>query len=175
VFEFLREARLQQAQRLLLSSALSIDEVALEVGFSGAANFSTAFRERFQTPRLQLFATPGSASPRPPRRHAPERRDVSQRWPVDGVRCARPCWLWLLPAAVSRFAHSTATLHLDGSQAWPRVLDTDVEWLEDPKAQLTLEAADALTEDSPGGFVPGTAARMRPGFTNAAFWLRFRS
>ncbi|MGJ7529674.1 helix-turn-helix domain-containing protein [Variovorax sp. GB1P17] len=47
VFEFLREARLQQAQRLLLSSALSIDEVAVEVGFSGAANFSTAFRERF--------------------------------------------------------------------------------------------------------------------------------
>lgn len=47
VFEFLRETRLVQAQRLLRGSALSIDEVALEVGFSGAANFATAFRERF--------------------------------------------------------------------------------------------------------------------------------
>lgn len=68
VFEFLREARLQQAQRLLLSSALSIDEVALEVGFSGAANFSTAFRERFDaTPaafrnaRFRAAETPAAA------------------------------------------------------------------------------------------------------------------
>ncbi|WP_019655282.1 helix-turn-helix domain-containing protein [Variovorax atrisoli] len=47
VFEFVREARLAEAQRLLASSALSVEEVALAVGFSGAANFSTAFRERF--------------------------------------------------------------------------------------------------------------------------------
>ncbi|MDH6590524.1 DNA-binding response OmpR family regulator [Variovorax sp. TBS-050B] len=47
VFEFVREARLARAQRLLTDSALSVEEVALAVGFSGAANFSTAFRERF--------------------------------------------------------------------------------------------------------------------------------
>jgi len=47
VFEFVREARLAEAQRLLANSALSVEEVALAVGFSGAANFSTAFRERF--------------------------------------------------------------------------------------------------------------------------------
>lgn len=47
VFEFVRERRLGEAQRLLASSALSVDEVAQAVGFSGAANFSTAFRERF--------------------------------------------------------------------------------------------------------------------------------
>ncbi|WP_295983276.1 DNA-binding response regulator [uncultured Variovorax sp.] len=47
VFEFAREARLAEAQRLLAGSALSVEEVALAVGFSGAANFSTAFRERY--------------------------------------------------------------------------------------------------------------------------------
>lgn len=49
VFEFAREARLAEAQRLLVNSALSVEEVALAVGFSGSANFSTAFRERFGT------------------------------------------------------------------------------------------------------------------------------
>ncbi|MDQ0569046.1 DNA-binding response OmpR family regulator [Variovorax paradoxus] len=49
VFEFVREARLTEARRLLVESALSIEEVAFAVGFSSAANFSTAFRERFQT------------------------------------------------------------------------------------------------------------------------------
>ncbi len=49
VFEFVREARLAQARRLLGESALSVEEVALAVGFSSAANFSTAFRERFDT------------------------------------------------------------------------------------------------------------------------------
>jgi DNA-binding response OmpR family regulator len=47
VFEFVRERRLGEAQRLLAGSALSVEEVAQAVGFSGAANFSTAFRERF--------------------------------------------------------------------------------------------------------------------------------
>jgi len=49
VFEFVREARLEEGRRLLAASALSVEEVALAVGFSGAANFSTAFRERFNT------------------------------------------------------------------------------------------------------------------------------
>jgi CheY-like chemotaxis protein/AraC-like DNA-binding protein len=49
VFEFVREARLSEARRLLAESALSVEEVGLAVGFSSAANFSTAFRERFPT------------------------------------------------------------------------------------------------------------------------------
>ena len=53
VFEFVREARLLRAQQLLAGSASSVEDVALAVGFSGAANFSTAFRERFG-------ATPGA-------------------------------------------------------------------------------------------------------------------
>ena len=47
VFEFVREARLHEAQRLLAESALRIEEIALTVGFSSAANFATAFREHF--------------------------------------------------------------------------------------------------------------------------------
>ncbi|WP_307602448.1 response regulator transcription factor [Variovorax boronicumulans] len=47
VFEFIREARLQEAQRLLLESAMRIEEIAAAVGFSSAANFATAFREYF--------------------------------------------------------------------------------------------------------------------------------
>ncbi len=47
LFEFAREARLHEAQRLLLESAMRIEEIAAVVGFSNAANFSTAFREYF--------------------------------------------------------------------------------------------------------------------------------
>jgi DNA-binding response OmpR family regulator len=47
VFAFVREARLGQARQQLVQTALSIEEVAAEAGFSSAANFATAFRERF--------------------------------------------------------------------------------------------------------------------------------
>lgn len=64
VFEFAREARLAEAQRLLAESALSVEEVALAVGFSSAANFSTAFRERFgRTPTAFRQAPAASTSP----------------------------------------------------------------------------------------------------------------
>lgn len=52
VFEFLREARLSRAQRLLAQSPLSVQQIAAEVGFPNPANFATAFRRRFgMTPR----------------------------------------------------------------------------------------------------------------------------
>ncbi|MDH6170862.1 DNA-binding response OmpR family regulator [Variovorax boronicumulans] len=47
VLEFAREERLSRAQHLLAQTTLSIEEVAHAIGFSGAANFTTAFRERF--------------------------------------------------------------------------------------------------------------------------------
>lgn len=47
VLEFAREERLSRAQHLLAQSRLSIEEVAHAIGFSGAANFTTAFKERF--------------------------------------------------------------------------------------------------------------------------------
>lgn len=47
VFEYVRSERLRVAQRLLAGTALSIANIAEEIGFSSAANFATAFRERF--------------------------------------------------------------------------------------------------------------------------------
>jgi DNA-binding response OmpR family regulator len=49
VFEYLRDERLRIAQRLLSGTPLSIAGIAEEIGFSSAANFATAFRERFGT------------------------------------------------------------------------------------------------------------------------------
>jgi len=46
VFEFLRQERLREAQRLLGQTSLGILDVAAEVGFASAANFATAFREQ---------------------------------------------------------------------------------------------------------------------------------
>lgn len=47
VFEYLREERMKEARLLLLKSGLPVREVALRVGFSSCANFSTAFKARF--------------------------------------------------------------------------------------------------------------------------------
>lgn len=67
VFEFVRETRLAEAQRLLAASALSVEEVALAVGFSSAGNFSTAFRERFgRTPMAYRQAPQPPHAPCPP-------------------------------------------------------------------------------------------------------------
>lgn len=64
VFDFVRRARLQEAQRLLADSALSVEEVATSVGFLSAANFSTAFRARFgHTP--SAFRSARRARPEP--------------------------------------------------------------------------------------------------------------
>lgn len=47
VFEYVRGERLAVAQHLLSSTPLSIAQIAEEIGFSSAANFATAFKERF--------------------------------------------------------------------------------------------------------------------------------
>jgi DNA-binding response OmpR family regulator len=47
VFEYLRGERLRIAQRLLTTTSLSVANIAEEIGFSSAANFATAFRDRF--------------------------------------------------------------------------------------------------------------------------------
>ncbi|MGO4396138.1 DNA-binding response regulator [Variovorax sp. M-6] len=68
VFEFVREARLHEAQRLLAGSAMRIEEIAAAVGFSSAANFATAFREHFDcTPTaFRQVCTADPAAPREP-------------------------------------------------------------------------------------------------------------
>ncbi|SDU30251.1 response regulator transcription factor [Halopseudomonas salegens] len=46
VFAFIREERLHKSQELLTDTAMSMQDIADLVGFSSAANFTTAFRER---------------------------------------------------------------------------------------------------------------------------------
>lgn len=75
-------------------------------------------------------------------------------------------WLIALPAAWAD------ALRIDDETHWPIVLDTRVEVFEDPGAQLTFDEVDVLQDGSPEGFQPGSAARMRPGFSRSAFWLR---
>lgn len=52
VFGWLREQRLQTAWQLLSTTLMPIADIAAHCGYGNAANFSTAFRERFDcTPR----------------------------------------------------------------------------------------------------------------------------
>ncbi|VVE07675.1 DNA-binding response regulator [Pandoraea aquatica] len=50
VFDFLREERMKEARRLLSETSLDVQDIASAVGFASAANFATAFRERFGMP-----------------------------------------------------------------------------------------------------------------------------
>ncbi|VVD93387.1 Response regulator MprA [Pandoraea morbifera] len=50
VFDFLREERMKEARRLLSETSLDVQDIAGAVGFASAANFATAFRERFGMP-----------------------------------------------------------------------------------------------------------------------------
>ncbi|VVD80185.1 Response regulator PleD [Pandoraea soli] len=50
VFDFLREERMKEARRLLSETSLDVQHIAAAVGFASAANFATAFRERFGMP-----------------------------------------------------------------------------------------------------------------------------
>lgn len=47
VYKFIREARLHEARRMLIESEMHIEEIAAAIGFSSAANFSTAFHTHF--------------------------------------------------------------------------------------------------------------------------------
>ena len=47
VFEFVKEARLDQAMRMLRETGLSITQIADELGYSNSANFATAFKSHF--------------------------------------------------------------------------------------------------------------------------------
>lgn len=67
VFAFIREERIQQGRKLLGDTDLSVQEIADQIGFQNACNFSTAFKERFQmTPsrfRQTLRNTTGETDP----------------------------------------------------------------------------------------------------------------
>jgi len=46
-FSYLRNYRLEQARQLLATSELSVEEIALKVGYLSRGNFATAFRKKF--------------------------------------------------------------------------------------------------------------------------------
>lgn len=47
VFEYLREARMEQARKLLRETGLAVQVIAADLGYENPANFATAFRARF--------------------------------------------------------------------------------------------------------------------------------
>ncbi len=59
VFDYLREARMKEARHLLCETSLEVQTIANDLGYGSAANFSTAFRERFGlSPRQYRQAPP---------------------------------------------------------------------------------------------------------------------
>lgn len=65
-FEYLREIRMAQARRLLLETRLEIQTIATDMGYGSAANFATAFRERFGMTPSQYRREPGEPAPSAP-------------------------------------------------------------------------------------------------------------
>lgn len=59
IFQYLRELRLERAAEMLRQGKWSVTQVALEVGYSSASHFSTAFHDAFGCcPGLYPLATP---------------------------------------------------------------------------------------------------------------------
>ncbi len=71
VFDFLREERMKEARRLLADTSLDVQEVASAVGFASAANFATAFRERFGMPPSAFRERIAQVEPTPDESGAP--------------------------------------------------------------------------------------------------------
>ncbi len=66
VFAWLREQRIALARRLLAESELDVQQIALQVGYGSAANFTTMFRERLGvTPRDYRQAQREAMRPEP--------------------------------------------------------------------------------------------------------------
>ena len=65
IFQYLRQLRLERAAELLRERRLTVTQVALDVGYSSASHFSTAFHEAFGCcPGLYPLATPTQKSSR---------------------------------------------------------------------------------------------------------------
>lgn len=58
VFDYLREARMKEARHLLRETRLEVQAIANDLGYGSAANFATAFRERFGLSPRQYRQTP---------------------------------------------------------------------------------------------------------------------
>src|SRR5690606_5594411 len=59
IFDFASGLRMSEARKLLRSSSLSVSEVALTVGYSSTAAFSSAFNRYFGHPPSDTRSLPG--------------------------------------------------------------------------------------------------------------------
>jgi transcriptional regulator GlxA family with amidase domain len=68
VFAWIREERLRKGRALLVETTLGMQDIAEQVGFRSASNFTTAFRERVGvTPsQYRQAAQQGAALAEPP-------------------------------------------------------------------------------------------------------------
>lgn len=62
VFEYLHEARMREACKLLRDTHIEISTIAADLGYGSACNFSTAFRQRHGVSPRQYRKSPGSAN-----------------------------------------------------------------------------------------------------------------
>lgn len=60
VFEYLREARMKEGRKLLAETGMEIQSIALELGFTSGANFTTAFKSRFGLTPTQFRGRPAA-------------------------------------------------------------------------------------------------------------------
>lgn len=66
VFDYLREVRMEEARKLLRETSLAVQVIAQDLGYGNAANFATAFRDRFGiTPRMYRQTSAESLSTPP--------------------------------------------------------------------------------------------------------------
>ncbi len=70
VFEYLREARMEQARKLLRETGLAVQVIASDLGYDNAANFATAFRFRFGLSPRDYRKSPAEAMGALPDDHA---------------------------------------------------------------------------------------------------------
>jgi CheY-like chemotaxis protein len=61
VFDYLREVRMEQARKLLRETSLAVQVIAGDLGYENAANFATAFKERFGFSPRQYRQSPAEA------------------------------------------------------------------------------------------------------------------
>lgn len=81
VFTWIREERLRRSMELLVETPLAIQDIAEEVGFCSACNFTTAFRLRTgQTPN-QFRKESLSGKPSMPKEHGPSESGLWATWP----------------------------------------------------------------------------------------------
>ncbi|MDH6590472.1 signal transduction histidine kinase [Variovorax sp. TBS-050B] len=87
------------------------------------------------------------------------------------VSCLGTVLLWAACCLAAPAARAEV-LRLEQAGPLPIALDDHVEVLEDRSGRMPFEAVARLASGTSDGFAPGSAARMRRGFSDSVFWLR---